>query len=93
MNLFPHDYNRLGAFRWHRGLFFVLICFALLWGYFSVMPATASAQADRGPGEWYTVQRGDTWYSLSREFGVSVSDLQAANPEHSQLLRRRRHLL
>lgn len=28
----------------------------------------------------YEVQRGDTWFSLSRKFGMSVTALQAANP-------------
>lgn len=45
------------------------------------------AQAGQGAGEWYTVQRGDTWYALARRFGISVNELQAANPAHIHLFR------
>lgn len=31
-------------------------------------------------GYWYTVRSGDSWFSVSRATGVSVSALQAANP-------------
>ncbi len=33
-------------------------------------------------GYWYTVRPGDSWSSLSRATGISVSALQAANPAH-----------
>ncbi len=32
-------------------------------------------------GYWYTVQRGDSWSSISYRTGVSVRDLQRANPQ------------
>ncbi|HRW04793.1 MAG TPA: LysM peptidoglycan-binding domain-containing protein [Caldilineaceae bacterium] len=70
----------------HR-IVLAFICAALLWCTTCYDPGRAQAQADRGPGQWYTVQSGDTWYSLSREFGISVRDLQAANPGHIHLFR------
>lgn len=33
----------------------------------------------------YTVRQGDTYWALSRRFGVSVQSLEAANPNHSAL--------
>ena len=33
-------------------------------------------------GSWYTVNRGDTWYTVSRATGVSILDLWRANPAH-----------
>lgn len=35
----------------------------------------------------YKVERGDTYFSLARRFGVSVDDLRAANPEMKKLKR------
>lgn len=53
----------------------------LLW-----LPAAQAAPARAtnatSAGHWYTVQRGDTWTNLSRRTGLSVSNLQAANPAH-----------
>lgn len=42
-------------------------------------PVTNSAAARRGGDRMYTVQPGDTLYSLSRRFGLSVGDIAAAN--------------
>ena len=35
-------------------------------------------------GQKYTVQPGDTFYNISRKFGITVSELMAANPNISQ---------
>lgn len=48
---------------------------------------SAQAQSDSQPtdqaenGYTYAVQRGDNWYSVSVRTGVSIADLQAANPQ------------
>lgn len=59
---------------------FIMLCVVGLAGMVNSQPL--AAQDDRGPGEWYTVQRGDTWYLLSRRLGIPVTELQAANPDH-----------
>ena len=41
--------------------------------------ATAEAATTAGPGE-YVVQPGDTFTKIAKETGVSVQDLEAANP-------------
>ncbi|MCE7985910.1 MAG: LysM peptidoglycan-binding domain-containing protein, partial [Caldilinea sp. CFX5] len=52
---------------------------------FATQPA--QAQSDSQPsdqeenGYTYAVQRGDNWYSVSVRTGVSIADLQAANPQ------------
>ncbi len=37
--------------------------------------------AQRGEGYWYTVQPGDSWWSISERTGVPVGVLQANNPQ------------
>ncbi len=39
------------------------------------------ASAQEGNGYWYTVRRGDTWTSIAARTGVSVAELQRANPQ------------
>lgn len=52
-------------------IFFILLLFSI--------GAVALAQSDNG--FTYTVQQGDTWISLSERTGLSVAELQAANPQ------------
>ncbi len=48
---------------------------------FFLFPALlVHAQEQEGEGFWYTVQRGDTWTSISARTGVSVAELLKANP-------------
>lgn len=65
-----------------RQLAFTAFLFLAMLSIVGLTMPSLHAQTDRGPGEWYTVQRGDTWYSLSRRFDIPVSELQAANPGH-----------
>ena len=47
-------------------------------------------EAERETTEFHTyeIQRGDTYFSLSRRFNVSVDDLKAANPDMKKKLKR-----
>ncbi len=69
-------------FRRMRYLWFVLLLLGCTIGHAAVDPHPLLAQADDDAGEWHTVRWGDTWYSLSRRYGVPVRELQAANPDH-----------
>jgi hypothetical protein len=51
--------------------------------------ATSSAGAQKGSGYWYTVRHGDSWSSIAVKTGVSIAELQRANP---QAIRRNRWL-
>ena len=51
------------------------------------VPSTSYAPPDRSPttpssrgGTIHTVQKGDTYYSIARRYGVSMASLEAANP-------------
>jgi serine/threonine-protein kinase len=44
------------------------------------IPETVVATPSAGCGTTYTSQRGEWFYAIARQFGVSVSALQAANP-------------
>lgn len=70
---------------WRR--LFVLIIVALLGGALLWRTVPLHAQADRGPGQWHTVQPGETWYSLARDNDLTVRELQAANPDHIHIFR------
>lgn len=66
----------------HR-LLLLCLCSGFVFGLLLIMTGTpVAAQADRGAGEWYRVQPGDTWHALSRRFDLSVRELQEANPGH-----------
>lgn len=64
-------------------LCFLLFSTVLL---FVSTPQSLQAQSDKPSdqeenGYTYAVQRGDNWYSVSVRTGVSIADLQAANPQ------------
>lgn len=40
------------------------------------------ASDDPGPGYWYQVERGDSWYRIAVKTGVPMRELWRANPEH-----------
>jgi LysM repeat protein len=42
-------------------------------------PTPAAPQATKSSGKTHTVVAGDTWYNLSKRFGVRMEDLAAAN--------------
>ena len=72
-----------------RLLGLMFLCFSLLITVPLLVfaPQPAEAQSDSQPndqeetGYTYAVQRGDNWYSVSVRTGVSIADLQAANPQ------------
>lgn len=43
-------------------------------------PATSTAPAPTASGKTHTVRLGETYYSISRKYGITVKDLTAANP-------------
>ncbi len=55
------------------------IIFALLFTLLFTLLPTALAQ--QGEGYWYTVQPGDSWWSISERTGVPIGVLQAHNPQ------------
>lgn len=55
------------------------IGFALALTLLSALLSTATAQ--QGEGYWYTVQPGDSWWSISERTGVPVGVLQSYNPQ------------
>jgi hypothetical protein len=82
MNLLCGPFLMIRRKRVHRLLALGLLVCAMLITSVLLPNVRAQAQAGVGLGEWYTVQRGDTWYALARRFGLSVHELQAANPAH-----------
>lgn len=56
------------------------------------VPPIASRSGDSGAGSTIEVRPGDTLYSLSRQHGVSVNDLKAANNLSSNSLQPGQHL-
>ena len=44
-----------------------------------VVPVASAAAPDASSGYWYTVQRGDTLYSISMRTGVNIATLKAYN--------------
>lgn len=76
----------MGATRWLGTLslcFYAFVIVTLL----ALAPQLIYAQSDSQPavqeenGYTYAVQRGDNWYSVSVRTGVSIAELQAANPK------------
>lgn len=59
----------------HRWLWIGALALLLAW----ITASSASAQ-DSG-GYWYLVRRGDSWSSIAARTGVSISELQRANPQ------------
>lgn len=43
--------------------------------------ATEEPAATPVSGERYTVKKGDTLWAIAQDFGISLADLQAANPD------------
>jgi LysM repeat protein len=43
--------------------------------------ATEEPAATPVSGERYTVKKGDTMWAIAQEFGISLADLKAANPD------------
>lgn len=66
----------------HRWLLVLSILLLFTMTGATLAHAAPNTQSSEPCGWWYTVQSGDTWYSLSRATGVSVAALQAANPAH-----------
>jgi len=60
-----------GRLHWHR---IGVLAFLL------VLVLTSTAAAQEGNGYWYTVRRGDSWSSIAARTGVSIAELQRANP-------------
>ncbi len=46
----------------------------------SAAAATSAAPAPTASGKTHTVRLGETYYSISRKYGITVKDLTAANP-------------
>lgn len=50
-------------------------------------PAASAAPASEEPaatpisGERYTVKKGDTMWAIAQDYGISLADLKAANPD------------
>jgi LysM repeat protein len=58
----------------------LLISLAIAVGFGFMIFGSMPLQAQE-PGYHYTVQRGDTWTSVAQQVGLTVEELQAANPQ------------
>ena len=69
------------------GLLFLCVAAFMTVPLLTLSTQSVQAQSDSQPtdqaenGYTYAVQRGDNWYSVSVRTGVSIDDLQAANPQ------------
>ncbi|MBP8110212.1 MAG: LysM peptidoglycan-binding domain-containing protein, partial [Caldilineaceae bacterium] len=60
---------------------FLTLGFVLLLALGLTLAGAGSVQAQGRSGYEYTVQPGDSWPALARMVGLSVADLQSANPQ------------
>lgn len=65
---------------WQIGLLTAFVWIAGLW-LMAANAAQAQESGESAPGYHYTVQEGDTWESVAQRTGVSVEQLQEANPD------------
>lgn len=75
----PNSFSTLQR-AWRQALLACLLVAALVFfpAVTSAAPAASHNDIDGG-GFWYTIQRGDTLYSIALRYGATVEDLMAAN--------------